>query len=337
MDNLTRRITFSDIHTESIELSLVVPVYNEEEVLPYLYKRIITTLKNLDVSYELIFVDDSSTDKSLLLLKKFHQLNPRVKILSFSRNFGHQIAITAGFNFSRGKAVMVIDADLQDPPEIIPGFIQKWKEGYEVVYGIRKGRKEGFLLRSLYWIYYRLLKKMSKVAIPVDSGDCALLDRKVVDLLNRMPERNRFIRGLRSWVGFKHTGIEYERGKRFAGRPKYSFSKLLKLGIDGIISFSDVPLRVSIFIGFIISFISIIYSFYIITYVLFHPEARIPGWATIVVAITFLSGIQLMVMGFLGEYILRIFDEIKGRPLYILRETIGFNKNAPSLSNNPCL
>lgn len=321
-----------------VDISVLIPIYNEEKVLPYLYERLVGILEPQKLSYEIIFVNDGSEDNSLEMMKEYNKINPRAKILSFSRNFGHQTAVTAGLNFSKGKAVMIIDGDLQDPPEIIPQFIEKWKKGYEIVYGIRKKRKEGIIKRSFYKFYYRLLRLVSKIEIPVDSGDCSLMDRKVVTILNSMPERNRFIRGLRSWVGFKQIGLEYERDKRYAGETKYPFLKLLKLGLDGIISFSEIPLKISIVLGIVISSISIIYSLYIAFNRIFNPENQIPGWTTIVVGVAFLGGIQLLVMGFLGEYIIRIFDEVKRRPLYILNSAIGFeDEDVEGVSDNPSI
>jgi len=309
------------------QLSVIFPIYNEESVLPHLYERALSVLVKLGLDYEIIFVNDSSSDRSLEILQGFNQINPKVKILSFSRNFGHQMAITAGLHFSRGDAVIILDGDLQDPPEIIPQFLEKWREGYQVVYAVRATRKDPLPMRILYKMYYRLLKAISKTEIPLDSGDCCLIDHKVVNLINSIPERNRFVRGLRSWVGFRQAGIRYDRDKRFAGKPKYTFFKLLHLAMDGIISFSEIPLKISILIGFFVSISSLLYSVYLIANTIFNFQHRIPGWASIVVGITLLGGVQLTVMGFLGEYIIRIFDEVKGRPPYILNGCIGFDDN----------
>lgn len=314
---------------ETQDLSVVIPIYNEEETLPRLHQRLVEVLNNIGMSYEIIFINDCSTDNSFNIMEEFNRLDKRIKILSFSRNFGHQAAITAGINFSKAKAVVVMDGDLQDPPEIIPKFVEKWKLGYEVVYGIRTKRKEPILKRALYKVYYRLLSKLSDIDIPLDSGDFCLMDSKVVSLLNSIPERNRFVRGLRRWVGFKQVGLEYERAKRYKGSPKYTFLKLSKLGLDGIISFSGIPLRVAGFTGFIISSASVIYSVVILINRIINTSGQIPGWTSIVVGISFLGGIQLMVMGLLGEYIIRIFDEVKRRPLYVLNAAVGFhNKDA---------
>lgn len=311
---------------EHVEISVVIPVFNEQDVLPQLYERVNKVLAELTDSYEVIFINDGSTDYSLATLKEFSANDKRAKILSFSRNFGHQVAISAGLNFSSGLCVAVMDGDLQDPPELLKTFIKKWKAGYHVVYAVRKKRKEGILKRMAYKIYYRLLRKVSGIGIPLDSGDFCLMDRKVVDLLNSLPERNRFVRGLRSWVGFRQVGVEYDRDARHAGKPKYTFSKLLRLGIDGLISFSYLPLKVAIYLGLTISLLSIGYALYI-AICRIVLGTTVEGWTSIVVGISFLSGIQLLVLGFIGEYIGRIFDEVKRRPLYILSESIGFGIN----------
>jgi len=307
-------------------ISVVVPALNEQELLNELYKRLSNSLDNIDKDYEIIFVDDGSTDETLNLLKELNRNDQRVKSISFSRNFGHQTAISAGLSFSSGVAVIIMDADLQDPPEILPKFIEKWKAGYKVVYGIRRFRKEIMFKRVAYKVFYRVLKSISRIDIPLDAGDFCLMDRKVVDIINGLPERARFVRGLRSWAGFSQIGLEYERDRRLAGKAKYDLYKLLKLAIDGIISFSDFPLRMAIAIGSIVSTLSIIYAGYI-TYLRLFSIYEIPGWATIVVAITFLGGVQLIMLGVLGSYISRIFDEVKARPLYIISETVGFEES----------
>lgn len=312
--------------SQNFKLSIVVPIYNEEEVLEQLYGRLKKVL-NGNFNYEVIFINDDSRDASLEILKKINQEDNRYKIISFSRNFGHQIAVSAGLNFVNGDAIIVIDGDLQDPPELIPEFLEKWQEGYEVVYAVRKKRKEPFLLRMAYKTYYRILKMVAKINIPLDSGDFCLMDKKVVALLNSFPEKTRFVRGLRSWVGFRQIGMEYERDKRFAGETKYNFTRLLKLATDGVISFSDAPLKVATIFGFIISFFSICYGIYVVIDVIFNFNRRVPGWSSLVVGISFLGGIQLIVLGVIGEYLIRIFEEVKGRPLYIIDEAVGFNKN----------
>lgn len=311
---------------EHVELSVVIPVFNEQNVLRQLYERVSRVLAELTDSHEVIFINDGSTDYTLAMLKEFSASDKRVKVLSFSRNFGHQVAISAGLEFSSGRSVAVMDGDLQDPPELLKLFIKKWKAGYQVVYAVRKKRKENILKRMMYRLYYKLLSKVSRIGMPLDAGDFCLMDRKVVDLLNSLPERNRFVRGLRSWAGFKQIGIEYDRDVRYAGKSKYTFSKLLRLGIDGIVSFSHLPLKIAIYLGLGISLLSIGYALYISTcrIILGTP---LPGWTSIVVGVSFLSGIQLIVLGFIGEYIARIFDEVKRRPLYVLSESIGFGIN----------
>jgi len=307
-----------------IDLSVVVPIYNEEGLLESLRQRILAVLDNCGLIFELILVNDGSQDSSFEKIVQMHKSDSRIKVLSFSRNFGHQVAITAGLNYSKGRAVIVMDGDLQDPPEVIPDMIKVWKNGYEVVYGVRAKRRENFIKQALYKAYYLILRRLSNIDIPLDSGDFCLMDRKVVDLLNSIPERNRFIRGLRRWVGFKQVGLNYERDKRFSGKPKYTFFKLIKLGFDGIISFSGIPLKTALVTGFFISISSLIYSFYIVINRFLHTQNQIPGWTSIVVGVTFLGGIQLMVMGLLGEYIIRIYEEVKRRPMYILNAAMGF-------------
>lgn len=308
-----------------IELSVIVPVYNEQEVLPTLFERLHNALKSLPMSYEVIFIDDGSVDDSLKILESFCLKGKQFKTISFSRNFGHQLAVSAGLDLAFGEAVVIIDADLQDPPELIANLVKKWQEGYKVVYTIRKKRKENLFKRVAYKIYYQLLHKLADINIPLDSGDFCLMDQKVVKLIRSLPERTRFIRGLRSWVGFKQIGIEYERDKRFAGKPKYTFSKLLTLALDGIISFSGAPLRLAVFFGFIVSSLSLAYGIYIIASRLLSTANQIPGWASLLTAVMFLGGIQLVIVGLVGEYITRIFNEVKGRPLYIVDKIIGFD------------
>lgn len=309
---------------------MVIPVHNEAEVLPALRGRLAEALGRTGLPFELVFVDDCSRDETFRLLQELHAADPRVKAVSFTNNFGHQTAVTAGLHFARGDAVVVMDGDLQDPPEVIETFLARWREGCDVVFGIRTKRKEGPLKRACYWLYYRILRKLSHIEIPADSGDFCLMDRKVVDLLNRMPERHRFIRGLRSWAGYRQVGIPYERDARYAGESKYSFMRLFNLGMDGIVSFSGTPLRASIFAGFLTSLASVAFAFYMLLDRIFvlHPGwQRTPGWTTLVAAVTFLGGIQLIVLGLVGEYLLRIYDEVKGRPHYVIRELVGLEES----------
>lgn len=300
-------------------LSIVLPVYNEQENLPALYQRLITVLDRTEPDSEIVFVDDGSRDESLALLHEIAAKDCRVIVVELARNFGHQVAISAGLDYARGSAVIIMDADLQDPPEILPAFIAKWHEGFDVVYAVRQHRKEAWLKRAAYSLFYRLLQRVANIDIPLDSGDFCIMDRRVVDLLNGMPERNRFVRGIRSWVGLNQVGLEYEREARHAGKPKYTFARLVYLALDGLISFSFIPLRTITLIGFAVSLVSIvlaiIYAIQKLTVGL-YPQ----GFATTIVAILFLAGVQLITTGIMGEYVGRIFEEVKQRPLYIVRE-----------------
>jgi len=305
--------------------SVIAPVYNEEKNLTQLYRRITEVMEGINTTYEMILVDDGSRDSSLEIMKDFHQKDHRVKVISFSKNFGQQTAITAGINFAQGEAAIILDADLQDPPELIGKMIEKWKEGYEVIYAVRKRRKENLFKRTAYTLFYRILKRLSTIDIPLDAGDFSLIDRKVIKCLNSLPEKNRFVRGIRSWVGFKQIGLEYERDQRHSGEPKYTFGKLLKLASDGIFSFSFVPLRITLFAGlvlFTIGLISLLFTFIDGIFSL-----HLPSLGFILLSIVLLlGGIQLIGIGVVGEYLGRVYDEVKGRPLYITKELIGFDQ-----------
>lgn len=304
--------------TPSPELSVVLPVFNEEQNLPALYRRLTAVLDAEALSYEIVFVDDGSTDGSTAMLYGLAADDPRVRVVELARNFGHQVAISAGLDFARGDAVIVMDADLQDPPEVLPDFIAEWRAGSDVVYAVREQRKENWLKRLAYAAFYRTLRKVANVDIPLDAGDFCIMDRKVVDLLQSMPERNRFVRGIRSWVGLRQTGLRYERHARHAGRPKYTFGRLTLLALDGFISFSHTPLRIASLLGFSISLLSFLLAgFYFVKKLTLGLNP--PGFATLVVAIFFLAGIQLITIGVMGEYVGRIFDEVKQRPLYVVR------------------
>jgi polyisoprenyl-phosphate glycosyltransferase len=309
-----------------VKYSIIVPVYNEEDVLNETYKRLQTIMESINEDYEIIFVNDGSRDRTLELAKKICQLDQHVKVINFSRNFGHQIAVTAGMEHSVGQAVVVIDADLQDPPEVILQMIEKWKEGYDVVYGQRLMRKgETWFKKFTAKIFYRVLNCMTAMDIPVDTGDFRLIDRKVCDSMNTLTEKNRYIRGLVSWVGFKQIGVEYIREERFAGETKYPFKKMLKLAGDAIMSFSYKPLKIAGFMGWILSIISFTYLIIIIFQKLF-TSTTIVGWTSILAVILFFNGVTLVLNSITGEYIGRIYEETKNRPLYIIRDTIGFNK-----------
>jgi dolichol-phosphate mannosyltransferase len=306
----------------SILCSVVVPMYNEEEVIPVTYQRLTDVMEKANVNYEIIFVNDGSRDKTAELLNEICDNDKRVKLLDFSRNFGHQIAITAGMDYSCGQCIVVIDGDLQDPPELIPAMIEKWKDGYDVVYGKRISRQGESIFKKLTAaIYYRLLRSMTDVSIPVDTGDFRLIDRKVCDALKEVKERNRYVRGLISWLGFKQTSIEFERQERFAGETKYPLRKMLKLAFDGITTFSYKPLKLASYIGTIISLGSFAYLIFVIVQRLFFPETVQPGWASTLAVSLFFNGITLLMLGIMGEYVGRIYDEVKGRPLYIIKET----------------
>ncbi len=306
--------------------SIVIPVLNEEKVLNELYKRLTKVMTDIGESYEIIFINDGSTDNSLKIMKQLHTHDKRIKIIDFSRNFGHQIAITAGIDFTSGDAVITIDADLQDPPEVIPDLIKKWKEGYEVIYGIREKRKgENFFKKISTLIFYRLINKMTMINMPPDSGDFRLIDKKVVNNLKNIRENNRYVRGLTYWIGFKQIGVPYERDKRFAGKSKYPIKKLFKLAYDAIFSFSNFPLKIATYFGFIVSFLSFLYLIYALIIKLF-TNSVIHGWTSLMISILFLGGVQLICLGIIGEYIARINDEVKKRPLYIIKEIIDEDK-----------
>ena len=308
--------------------SLVIPIYNEEENIMEMYRRLHDVMEQLDGDVELILIDDGSRDRSLSMMRELHHRDHRVHYLSLARNFGHQIAVTAGLNFVQGKCIIVMDADLQDPPELILTMIEKWHQEYQVVYAQRISRqKEGWLKRLTAYLFYRLLRRLAKVDIPVDTGDFCLMDRQVVDILNSMPERNRYVRGLRAWVGFRQTSVLFERNPRFAGDVKYTFGKSLSLAIDGIISFSTVPLRLATYLGIISAAIAMIMIILVLYWRIFAPVSHLIGYTLITISMFFLGSVQLICIGILGEYIGRIYEEVKGRPLYTLKETGGFTKN----------
>ncbi|MEH2347580.1 MAG: glycosyltransferase family 2 protein [Nostoc sp.] len=315
--------------------SLIVPIYNEEEIIPELYRRLSAVMNRLDGLVELILINDGSRDRSLQLLRELHQKDPRICYLSLARNFGHQIAVTAGLNFVRGQVIIILDADLQDPPELIPDMIEKWQQGYQVVYAQRTQRlKEGWFKRFTAYFFYRILKKLADVEIPTDTGDFCLMDRQIVDILNSMPERTRYIRGLRSWVGFEQTAIRFERNPRFAGEVKYTFRKSLALAINGLVSFSIVPLRLSTYLGLVAAAVAIFMALLVLYWRLFLPHSPLTGFTIILMAIFFLGSVQLVSVGILGEYIGRIYEEVKARPLYTLAEVAGFYSKSSNSTNN---
>jgi glycosyltransferase involved in cell wall biosynthesis len=303
-------------------VSIVIPVYNEEATLDALVARLERVLADSGIEYEIVFVDDGSRDSSAALLRAHHARNPRLKCILLSRNFGHQVAVTCGLDHAEGDAVVVMDGDLQDPPEVVPQIVAKWREGFDVVYAVRRRRKEHWAKVVAYKTFYWLMRRVSYLDIPLDSGDFSLMDRRVVDLLASMPERNRFVRGLRTWVGLNQTAFEYERDARYAGQSKYSFAKLLRLAFDGLVSYSFAPLRLVSNVGILVSLSALGYMIYLLGARIFG-DVTIQGWTSTVVIVLFLGGIQLLSLGIIGEYIGRIFDEVKQRPQYVIGDRLG--------------
>jgi len=307
-----------------VKYSIVVPVYNEEEVIHETYRRLTEVMHSTKEAYELLFVNDGSRDRTAEIIKVYSEQDPAVVLLDFARNFGHQIAITAGMDYARGEAVVVIDADLQDPPELILEMIEKWKQGFDVVYAKRTKRKgETYFKKQTAAMFYRFLRAMTDIDIPLDTGDFRLLDRKVCNQMNSIQEKNRFVRGLVSWVGFKQIAVEYERDERLAGESKYPLKKMLKLSMDGITSFSYKPLKLASYAGVTLSGIGFIYLL-VVLYLKLFTDSTITGWSSLIVIQLFFSGIILIILGMIGEYIGRIYDETKNRPLYIVREKYQF-------------
>lgn len=305
-------------------LSVVVPCYNEEEVIPITHNRLIFVLEEITPQFELIYIDDGSQDETPNHLRQLQQHDQRVKVVFLSRNFGHQMAITAGLDHVSGDAVVLIDADLQDPPEVIKEMVNRWHEGYDVVYGVRTDRQgeTPFKLWSAK-AFYRMMNRLSDVPIPLDTGDFRLMDRRVVEALKIMPERDRFLRGMVSWVGFRQVAVSYQRSPRIAGVSKYPLFKMIRFAADGILSFSLVPLRIAIWVGLLtvaLSFLGILYALFVRLFTL----SWVPGWTISFIAILFIGGIQLIFLGVIGEYIGRIYREDKRRPLYLVRESLGF-------------
>ena len=310
-------------------ISIVVPCYNEQEVFGETYKRLTETFEQLDKNkyhYEIIFVNDGSKDNTLDQIHNVIKLDPRIKGINFSRNFGHQIAITAGLDNCKGDAAVVIDADLQDPPSVILEMVKKWEEGYDVIFGKRKERagESTFKLLTAKW-FYRFINRLSDVDMPLDTGDFRLMDRNALDQFLKMRETYRFVRGMVAWIGFKQTFVEYDRESRFAGTTKYPLKKMLRLASDAILSFSNTPLKVATFVGFItsiIAFFGILYSLYMRLF----TENFVEGWTLLMISVLLIGGIILLVLGIIGEYVGRIYGEIKQRPLYIIQDKLGFEQ-----------
>ena len=307
-------------------LSIIIPCYNEEDVIEETYRRLSLLYPKLSMNTEVIFVNDGSQDTTMHKLCNIANKSDNIKILSFSRNFGHQIAITAGMDYANGDAIVIIDADLQDPVEVIIDMVEKWRQGFEVVYGKRIERKgETLFKKASATAFYKLLDKLSEEAIPTDVGDFRLIDRKVCNALKKMPERSRYVRGLVAWLGFKTTYVEFSREPRFAGETKYSLRKMVKLASDGIFSFSYKPLRIASLSGVLVSIISFLYLIYVLYQGLFTNNT-ISGWTSTMAVLLFLSGIILTVLGIIGEYIARIYEEVKARPIYVIDKSVGIEE-----------
>lgn len=320
-------------------LSIVLPCQNEQDVLPITYRRLSAmrdTLAGLGLDYELIFVNDGSTDGTPDLLNEFASSDPRVRVVHLARNFGHQPAISAGLTVAQGDVVAVMDADLQDPPELLPQFLTRWLEGYQVVYAIRRRRKEWLGKRLAYWMFYRLLSLVSDLDIPLDSGDFCVMDRSAVNLLNSLPERQRFVRGLRTWIGLRQTGLEYDRDARQAGKPAYTFGSLMKLAVDGLVSFSGAPLRLVTRLGIVSAIIAILLGCWVLGVTVYEWHYNIVGrtprgWASLACLVLMMAAVQMISLGIIGEYLARIFLEVKGRPTFLIARIVeGSNATRPA-------
>ncbi len=322
----------SEIASMTPTLSVILPVYNECETLPALLARLLPVLEApCNGSFEVLFVDDGSRDGSAEILDEFHARDPRCKALHFSRNFGHQAALQAGLDAASGRAVVLMDADLQDPPELLAEFITHWRQGYDVVYAVRRQRKEGWWKRAAYAAFYRTMKAVAEIDVPLDAGDFCLLDRRVVDALTALPERNRFLRGLRSWLGFKQIGVEYERATRHAGAPKYTLRKLMGLALSGYVGFSTVPLRLATWLGLLTAGGGFLVALWAIIskWVYATPQ----GWVSLMAITMLVGGVQLLVLGVIGEYLGRVYDEVRQRPVYVVRSWVGFERAAAQAEN----
>lgn len=310
-------------------VTLVIPCFNEAAVLPALFERVTKAADAWWLDYDIVAVDDGSTDGTFEILAEFHRADPRWKVIRLARNFGHQAALWTGLKHATGDVIAVLDADLQDPPEVLPQFFEKWREGFDVAYGVRRRRKEGALKRLAYFLYYRLLAFLSEVPIPLDSGDFCVLDRRVLDAMTATDEREPFVRGLRAWVGFRQIAVPYERARRAGGDAKYTVRKLVQLGLNGIFSFSTRPLRLATYLGLMVSafaFVGVVTTLFQRIYaeeLAAFGLKPVPGFATTVIAILFLGGVQLLCLGILGEYVGRIYENVKGRPTTTVSERLG--------------
>lgn len=311
--------------SSQVSCSIIIPVYNEEDNLEILFQRLEGVLNQLSIPYEIICIDDGSKDKTIQKLIDHHKRNSAIKVIHLSRNFGKEIALTAGLDYASGDAVIPIDADLQDPPELIENLIEKWQEGYDIVYARRRSRQgESWLKKLTALTFYRVISKLSRVSIPENVGDFRLLDRRVVDTLRKMPERTRFMKGMFAWVGYKQTSILFDREPRWKGKTTWNYWKLWNFAIDGITSFSTIPLRIWSYLGLIISMACLLYAFFLVVRTIIFG-IDVPGYASLMVAILFLGGVQLISLGVIGEYLGRVYEEVKARPLYVVRETYGIS------------
>ncbi len=305
----------------SLDLTVIIPIYNEEKNISILFERLKKVVSELSISYEFIFINDGSRDKSMELIRELASNDNSVRFINFSRNFGHQIAVTAGIDASKGNAVVIIDADLQDPPEIIPEMYHKMQEGFQVVYARRKTRAgESFFKKFTAKLFYRILTKITSIKIPIDTGDFRIMDRKIVDVLKDMPEQQKYLRGQIAWVGFKQTYVLYDRDERFAGETGYTYKKMIRLALDGITSFSNLPLKFATMTGFFVSGITFLLSLYAL-YARFISKDYVPGWTSLILAVLFIGGVQLISIGIIGEYMSRMSANVRNRPLYIVEDS----------------
>jgi dolichol-phosphate mannosyltransferase len=324
-----------------VDLSIIIPCFNEAEVLPFLKARLEESLGKLGLSWEVVLVDDGSSDGTFDYLVSQHRADAKFKVVRLSRNFGHQAAISAGLAFASGGAVGIMDADLQDPPEVLAQALHKLREGYDVVYAVRRKRQENIAKRAAYAVFYRLLGKVAEVDIPLDAGDFCLMTRRVAVTLREMPERNVFLRGLRAWVGFRQTGLEYERPARVAGETKYHFRKLLRLATDGVFAFSTLPLRLATYLGLLALVFSLLMGTFVLAWRLAgfkfmgHTASELPGWTLMVLGMLLVSGVQFLMLGCLGEYVGRIYTEVKQRPRWIVSETLGVSDESSASHRTP--
>ncbi len=304
-------------------ISIVIPIFNEQATLPELHRRITDSMKSVREGYEVIFINDGSQDDSWNVLRAFTRHDAHCRVIDLARNFGHQIAISAGIDAAQGDTVILMDGDLQDPPELLPEMVARRDEGYNVVYATKRSRQEHLLKRLAFHGFYQLMSRFSSITIPMEAGNFSLMDRNVINVLRSMPERNRYIAGMRAWAGFQQTGIPFDRGARFAGKPQMTLSRLIRLAFDGFFSFSNIPLRLATYIGVLSALVAFAGGLYVV-YAKFFTDKATPGWASPVFSILFIGGLILLTLGIIGEYIGRIYDEVKQRPLYVVREKIGF-------------